>query len=62
MLCTLIGNDTIEFGLGAGISEEEKSRLLHCVVLLWEVVPRELDSVVNEVILSCEMFAKDTRM
>jgi hypothetical protein len=47
MLCTLIGNATIEFGFEAGISEEEKSRLLHCVVLLWEVVPRELNSVVN---------------
>ncbi len=33
MLCTLIGNATIEFGLEAGISEEEKSRLLHCVVV-----------------------------
>jgi NADH:ubiquinone reductase (non-electrogenic) len=32
-MCTLIENATIEFGLEAGISEEEKSRLLHCVVV-----------------------------
>jgi NADH dehydrogenase FAD-containing subunit len=34
MLCTLIGNATIELGLEAGMSEEEKSRLLQCYVVV----------------------------